>query len=139
MTDSIKALRKENEALKGELKSVVADMLTLKAKFEEQSPPSQTSTSEQAKSLQYLSDEYDDLKLFKSSTEKEIKRLNTRLTEISLKVDSISDHIDSIEQYSYKYNVKIFGIHKLGKMKPLQISVFSCSPVSEQPTLLCKT
>jgi septal ring factor EnvC (AmiA/AmiB activator) len=99
MTDFIKALRKENEALKGELKSVVADMLTLKAKFEEQSPPSQTSTSEQAKSLQYLTDEYDDLKLFKSSTEKETKRLNTRLTEISLKVDSISDHIDSIEQY----------------------------------------
>ena len=95
MKDSIKALRKENEALKGELKSVVADMLTLKAKFE--------GTSEQAKSLQYLSDEYDDLKLFKSSTEKEIKRLNTRLTEISLKVDSVSDHIDSIEQYSHNY------------------------------------
>ena len=110
MSDSIKALRKENEALKDQLQSVISDMLILKAEFEERSKPLHTSSSEQEKSLQYLSDEYDDLKSFKSSTEKEIKRLNTRLTEISLKVDNVSDQIDSIEQYSYNYNVKIFGI-----------------------------
>ena len=108
MSDSIKALRKENEALKHQLQSVITDMLTLK--FEERSQPLHTSSSEQEKSLQYLSDEYDELKSFKYSTEKEIKRLNTRLTEISLKADSVSDQIDTIEQYSYNYNVKIFGI-----------------------------
>ncbi|CAB4023889.1 Hypothetical predicted protein, partial [Paramuricea clavata] len=56
------------------------------------------------------SDEYDDLKLFKSSTDKEIKRLDTKLTDIILKFNTISEQIDTIEQYSYNYNVKIIGI-----------------------------
>ena len=107
---SIKAIRKENEALKEELKAVVKEMSSLKEKFDKQCQPLQSSSTEQAKSLQYLSDEYDDLKLFKSSTDKDIKRSSTKLTDITLKIDKISEQIDAIEQYSYNYNVKITGI-----------------------------
>ena len=74
---SIKAIRKENEALKGELKAVVKEVLLLKEKFDKQAQMSK----QKAKSLQYLSDEYDSLKLFKSSTDKDIKRLSTKLTD----------------------------------------------------------
>ena len=107
---SIKAIRKENEALKGGLKAVVKEMSSLKEKFDKQCQPLQSSSTEQAKSLQYLSDEYDDLKLFKFSTGKDIKRLSTKLTDITLKIDKTSEQIDAIEQYSYNYNVKITGI-----------------------------
>lgn len=111
MSDTnIKAIRKENEALKAKLEAVVREMSTLKEKLDKQCQPLQSSSNEQAKSLQYLSDEYDDLKLFKSSTDKEIKRLDTKLTDIILKFDKISEQIDAIEQYSYNYNVKIIGI-----------------------------
>ena len=85
-------------------------MSSLKEKFDKQCQPLQSSSTEQAKSLQYLCDEYDDLKLFKSSTGKDIKRLSTKLTDITLKIDKISEQIDAIEQYSYNYNVKIIGI-----------------------------
>ncbi|CAB4013771.1 Hypothetical predicted protein, partial [Paramuricea clavata] len=64
----------------------------------------------QAKSLQYLSDEYDDQWRRRSVVNKEIKRLDTKLTNIILKFDKISEQIDAIEQYSYNYNVKIIGI-----------------------------
>ena len=104
---SIKAIRKENEALKGELKAAVKEM-SLKEKFDKQCQPLQSSSNEQAKSLQYLSDEYDSLKLFIFSTDKEIKRVLSSL--ITLKIDKISEQIDAIEQYSYNHNVKINGI-----------------------------
>ena len=85
-------------------------MWSLKEKFDKQCQPLQSSSTEKAKSLQYLSDEYDDLKLFKSSAGKDIKRLRTKLADITLKIDKIPEQIDAIEQYSYNYNVKITGI-----------------------------
>lgn len=115
MADTIKTLRKENDALKGQLKEIVKEVSTLKEKFDKQDLPSQPSTAlaEQAKGLQYLSDEYDDLKLFKGTAQKELKCLNTKLTELTLKVDKISEQIDSIEQYSYNYNLKIVGVPQI--------------------------
>ena len=48
-------------------------------------------------SLQWLRDEYDNLKCY-------------RLKDISKRVRSIKDPIEEIEKYSYKYNIKIVGI-----------------------------
>jgi peptidoglycan hydrolase CwlO-like protein len=73
----------------------------MKAKIGKHGPPLQPSAAdleEQAKGLQY-SDEYDDIKSFKGSTEKELKCLNTKLTELMIKIDKLAAKIDSIEQY----------------------------------------
>ena len=42
---SIKAIRKENEALKGELKAVVKEMSSLKENFDKQCQPLQSSST----------------------------------------------------------------------------------------------
>ena len=90
MTDtSIGVIRKENEASKEGGNAVVKEMLSLKEKYDKQSQLLQPSSTAQAKSLQYLSEEYDDFKLFKSSTEKEMKRLSTKLTDKTLKFDKV--------------------------------------------------
>ena len=75
---------------KGELKAVVKEMLSLKEKYDKQSQLFQPSSTEQAKSLQHLSEEYDDFKLFESSTKKGMKRLSTKLTDITLKFGKVS-------------------------------------------------
>jgi ribosomal protein L9 len=58
MSDTnIKAIRKENEALKAKLEAVVREMSSLKEKLDKQCQPLQSRSTQQAKSLPYLSDE----------------------------------------------------------------------------------
>ena len=61
-------------------------------------------------SLQFLSEEYDDLHSFRESTKGDLKRLSARLARVESKVDAISNAIDEIEDYSYQLNVKLIGV-----------------------------
>ena len=91
---------------KGELKAVVKEMLSLKEKYDKQSQLFQPSSTEQAKSLQHLSEKYDDFKLFESSTKKEMKRLSTKLTDITLKFGKVS------KQKSTRFSNKAITIQR---------------------------
>lgn len=61
-------------------------------------------------SLQFLSEEYDDLHSFRESTKDDLKRLSARLARVEIKVDAISNAIEEIEDYSYQFNVKLIGV-----------------------------
>ena len=60
-------------------------------------------------SLQFLSEEYDDLHSFRESTKDDLKRLSARLARVEIKVDAISNAIEEIEDYSYQFNVKLIN------------------------------
>ena len=62
------------------------------------------------KSLEYLSNEYDDLHRFRNSSKQQMSRLETRLTVLTEKVENLSKSIEKAEQYSYAYNVKMLGM-----------------------------
>ena len=60
-----------------------------------------------SRSLQYLSDEYDDLSASNSSVVDQLKALSRRLNKLSAEVTRVGNAIDEVEEYSYQFNVKI--------------------------------
>ena len=101
----IDALRKENCELLKKVKELNKNFQALK---ELQSK--MASDSEIAKSLQWLSDEYENLKRFKSNN------IVSSLDDISRQVHSIEDSIEAIDKYSYQY-IKILAYIKQLAMK----------------------
>ena len=63
-----------------------------------------------SRSLQYLSDEYDDLSASNSSAVDQLKTLSRRLNKLSAEVTRVGNAIDEVEEYSYQSNVKIIGL-----------------------------
>ena len=63
-----------------------------------------------SRSLQYLSDEYDDLSASNSSAVDQLKALSRRLNKLSAEVTRVGNAIDEVEEYSYQSNVKIIGL-----------------------------
>ena len=45
-----------------------------------------------------------------TSAEAELKRLSARLAQVSAKVDEVGKAIDTFEEYSYQYNIKVVGV-----------------------------
>ena len=60
-------------------------------------------------SLQFLSDEYDDLSASNSGVVDQLKALS-RLNKLSAEVTRVGNAIDEVEEYSYQFNVKIIGL-----------------------------
>lgn len=52
-------------------------------------------------SLQYLSDEYDDLLASNSGVVDQLKALSCRLNKLSADVTRVGNAIDEVEEYSY--------------------------------------
>ena len=63
-----------------------------------------------SRSLQYLSDEYDDLSASNSGVVDQLKALSRRLNKLSAEVTLVGNAIDEVEEYSYQFNVKIIGL-----------------------------
>ena len=57
--------------------------------------------------------EHSDFQSVQTRAEAELKRLSARLVQVSAKVDEVGKAIDTIEEYSYQYNVKIVGVPEL--------------------------
>ena len=54
-----------------------------------------------SRSLQYLSDEYDDLSASNSGVVDQLKALSRRLNKLSAEVTRVGNAIDEVEEYSY--------------------------------------
>ena len=65
------------------------------------------------KSLSFLSDKQDELSLFKTNVMVELERLGKKIEAVNEKVKNISEAIESIENYSYQYNIKLVGFPEL--------------------------
>ncbi|CAB3988999.1 Hypothetical predicted protein [Paramuricea clavata] len=118
--DTIKSLKKENDDLKAQTESIMEELKKVKdlvnskeINIAKGDHICSTSNKETLKSLEYLSKEYDDQKRFTQAVKQQISRLETRVTEIAVKLDSLSNSIDEVQQYSYQYNIKLMGIPEI--------------------------
>ena len=113
MGENVKSLKKENDKLKDQVKSLSEDFQRFKDKMaakvsKEVLPTSRESPSVQ--DVQFLSDGYDDLLKSREKTARELQKLESRLEIIKSKLSNVSKAIDDIMTYSYQYNIKIIGV-----------------------------
>ena len=122
MPDTVKSLKIENDELKNQVIGLKEDLQHFQDSMLKklQDMPSKMATtlpstnSDIVKSLDYLSDAYDDLKPFRTFTEKEFKRFNERLDDLYSRSNEIAIAIDKMQTYSYQYNLKILGLPESG-------------------------
>ena len=121
MPESVVVLKKENQALKAQVESLSQAMQKLQEKFDQMQPiPSaglvnadSSTIRENTKSLQFLSKGYDELIQFQAKATAELKQARSRLDELIVKIDAIGQTVDEIEEYSYKFNLKVVGLPEL--------------------------
>ena len=110
------ALRKENQELKQQIKSLSAELESLKSLITHQLAAESHETqgtsldAETKLNLEFYSKEYDDLSKFRRQAQSEIQRLSTRLTELISKVDAVGKGVDELQDYRYQFNVKIINV-----------------------------
>lgn len=134
---TIKSLRKQNDELKYEIANLREDFKkfqhTVKIKETNHGDQKCKEPSEETqKSLNYVGDEYDDLKCFSKKAKQQISRLESRLTEISANVEHLSMSIDEAQQYSYSYNVKLMGIPQMKPRETAQETSELCVKVFQK-------
>ena len=103
------SLRNEIAELKEKLQKISEEFSSKKAELTKPDAEKKMS-SECAHSLEFVSSKYDDLVAFKDEAVKQIKQLFTRVAEISILCNRIAKSIDTLEAYSYQFNVKIVGM-----------------------------
>ena len=108
--DNVLKLRKENDQLKTQLDEFRREMEAMKNKMDSLPPVQDSTHSELEKSMQFLSEEYDDKRHDKSTVQQDLKRLESRFYEIDTKVHEIDEAIESVMRYSYQYNLKLVGV-----------------------------
>ena len=121
MPESVVVLKKENQALKAQVESLSQAMQKLQEKFDQMQPiPSaglvnadSSTIRENTKGLEFLSKGYDELILFQAKATAELKQARSRLDELIVKIDAIGQAVDEIEEYSYKFNLKVVGLPEM--------------------------
>ena len=120
MPESVAVLKKENQALKAQVESLSQAMQQLQEKFDQMQPiPSSglvadpSAIRENTKSLEFFSKRYDELILFQANATAELKQARSRLDELIAKIDAIGHAVDEIEEYSYKFNLKVVGLPEI--------------------------
>lgn len=117
--NNVKSLRKENNDLRKEVKSLVQHVKQLESEIVDQQTKndhlsSSISSSDRAKTVEYLSDQLcDDMVDLHDKTLKELKKISYRLENITSRCDEIKTFIDNAEYYSYQFNLKIVGMPTL--------------------------
>ena len=118
VTSVVTSLKQENQALKDQLDALFKEVKSLKDKCKTEGTTQVSGDNssikavnvESERSLQFLSDEYDDLTAANSDVLVQLKQIMRRLQELSNQVEQVSNAIDEFENYSYQYNVKIIGL-----------------------------
>ena len=112
----VKRLRQENLRLKDQIQALSKEVEQMKLLLQQSSiqlagePPTTanaTPSREGEKSLSFLSDKHDELILFKTNAMAELERLGKKIEAVNEKVKKISEAIESMENYSYQYNIKL--------------------------------
>ena len=124
-------LRKENEELTMELKQAKE---SLKQLSEDVSRNNQSREQDGAcsvmreteKSVEFLSDQYDQLNAFRNKAEKKLKEISEWLDNITYRCQAISDAIDDIVDYSYQYNMKIVGVPEASEKESTETTANLC-------------
>lgn len=67
------------------------------------------------RSVEFFSNQYDELLAFEESAMLRINQLTARVNEISIMCDNIAKAIDAFEAYSYQNNIKTAGMLALSE------------------------
>jgi methyl-accepting chemotaxis protein len=110
-----KQLRKENEELRNDISELQQKLYKITEEMSKINDKTDQIEGghvqkDQEKSIQFVSDQYDDLVSFKNNTNTELKYIKSQVEIISTKCKKIAKAVDQLEDYSYQYNLKIVGI-----------------------------
>ena len=136
--ETIASLKQQNQSLEQQVDALCKEVKSLKESFaateavNENKITAVTNASnvETAQSLQYLSDEYDDLSASNSSVSVQLKQISHRLNVLSAQVERVANAINDAEEYNYQFNVKIIGLPELNSSEtapetsPLCVKLF---------------
>jgi len=116
--ETVASLKQQNQSLKEQVDALCKEVKSLKEKFATEGAAADSgnvgvSNGETARSLQYLSDEYDDLSASNSDVLVQLKQITHRLNVLSAQVERVGNAINVVEEYSYQFNVKIIGLPEL--------------------------
>ena len=132
MTGSEK-LRKENQALRNEvaelkeqLEKISKDLTAAKEEQTAQGAAERDVSPGRVKSVEFVSNQYDQLAAFKEVAMTQIKQLTARVNEISITCERLARAIDASEAYSYQYNIKIVGLSAVAERETTEQTVKLC-------------
>ena len=123
--ETIAFLKQQNQSLKQQVDALCKEVKSLKESFAATEAVNENritvvtnaSNVDTARSLQYLSDEYDDLLASNSSVSVRLKQISHRLNVLSAPMERVANAINDAEEYSYQFNVKIIGLPELNTLK----------------------
>ena len=119
MTGKDSQLRKENQQLRNEVAELKKHLEKLSVEIDNRTEESDraaashgsgSSPESKAKSVEFVSAQYDEFQAFRKYASEEIKKMKLKLNSISDAYDRLSKSIDSFETYSYQFNFKITGL-----------------------------
>ena len=130
--ETIKSVKKENDILKQQLEDLRKEFNNFQqtriAKMSKQHGDQSASSSnlDTIKSLEFLSNQYDDLLAFSDCAKKQMQQFNDRLHFIEKQVARIDTALDEVQRYSYQYNLKIVGVPEQGDSERAQETANLC-------------
>ena len=134
MTNSEQKLRKANKELKDEVAELKVKLEKVLKELSERTEECKLNVGnsvevlspDKTKSVEFVSDQYDDLIAFKVSANKELEEISARLDKISETCDRIQKLLDAFELYSYQFNIKIVGMPMVAEREHPEQTVNLC-------------
>ena len=132
--ETIASLKQQNQSLEQQVDALCKEVKSFKESFaateavNENKITAVTNASnvETARTLQYLSDEYDDLSASNSSVSVQLKQISHRLNVLSAQVERVANAINDAEEYNYQFNVKIIGLPELNSSETAPETIPLC-------------
>ena len=109
------ALRKEIEDLRVEIAKITKDLKSSRTKKDGAGATEREMSPGRVRSVEFFSNQYDELLAFEESAMLRINQLTARVNEISIMCDNIAKAIDAFEAYSYQNNIKTAGMLALSE------------------------
>lgn len=109
------ALRKEIEDLRVEIAKITKDLKSSRTKKDGTGATEREMSPGRVRSVEFFSNQYDELFAFEESAMLRINQLTARVNEISIMCDNIAKAIDAFEAYSYQNNIKTAGMLALSE------------------------
>ena len=109
------ALRKEIEDLRVEIAKITKDLKSSRTKQDGAGATEREMSPGRVRSVEFFSNQYDELFAFEESAMLRINQLTARVNEISIMCDNIAKAIDAFEAYSYQNNIKTVGMPALSE------------------------
>lgn len=109
------ALRKEIEDLRVEIAKITKDLKSSRTKQDGAGATEREMSPGRVRSVEFFSNQYDELFAFEESAMLRINQLTARVNEISIMCDNIAKAIYAFEAYSYQNNIKTAGMLALSE------------------------